>query len=406
MDKKNFAENFLFLSPRLTIKHGHLNRRDINNIKLALLYKMGAASLLVAIGFFLLNTILLIAMGVTSNWHIVDTYGLPSLVAQIVSLVSTPIIMVAETAGLLLKGKKISVRLVAFANNILFLIIGACMFLLIYADAKMGYLSESPTLSAAIIIVSLLVVMQPVYWTIAAVYDGLITTVMIVLSLYFKSAYNMQAAYYYIMIALLFPFLSYLVIALLFYAETQKYISDLKKESMYNTALYDELTHCKNRYALKRFLKENKKRWEDKEVKVLLIMFDIDSFKLYNDQFSHPGGDYCLSSIANEIRKQFPTPNLDFFRYGGEEFLLFFEIEDVSEAKGIMEKVRNSVKNLNIQAADGAPKETVTISVGGTIIRNHEPFDFDYQLAVVDKYLYQAKNSGKDVCILDGKAVL
>ena len=179
----------------------------------------------------------------------------------------------------------------------------------------------------------------------------------------------------------------------------------LRNERLYNTAIYDELTQCKNRYALREFLKANHKRWESKQVNILLIMFDIDNFKEYNDQFSHPGGDYCLRSVADAVRKEFQSPNLDFFRYGGEEFLLFLEIRNVKDAKKLILQVRNSIKGLNIEAPEGAPKEVVTISVGGTVIVTPTDFNFDEYIRVVDKYLYKAKGAGKDVCCLDDKIV-
>ena len=193
--------------------------------------------------------------------------------------------------------------------------------------------------------------------------------------------------------------------SILFFAETQKYCEELRNEELYNTALYDELTHCKNRHALKEFLEENAERWGNKNTHILLIMFDIDNFKLYNDTFSHPGGDYCLKTIAEAIRKEFPSPSLDFFRYGGEEFLLFFELNNPKEAAMIMEQVRTAVKNLNIVAPNGAPNQMVTISVGGTVIETRSFISFDESLKVVDSYLYQAKNSGKDICVIDGELV-
>ena len=134
-------------------------------------------------------------------------------------------------------------------------------------------------------------------------------------------------------------------------------------------------------------------------------MFDIDDFKLYNDAFSHPGGDYCLVSIADALRRAFPLPDLNFFRYGGEEFLLFFELENPKEAKSILEKARKAVQNLNIEAPGGAPYKYVTISVGGTLIKTVDEFDFDKHLQIVDSYLYQAKANGKNICVIDGKAI-
>ena len=136
-----------------------------------------------------------------------------------------------------------------------------------------------------------------------------------------------------------------------------------------------------------------------------MIMFDIDNFKEYNDQFSHPGGDYCLRSVADAVRKEFPSPNLDFFRYGGEEFILFLEIRNIKDAKKIILQVRNAIKSLNIEAPEGAPKEMVTVSVGGLTVVTPTDFNFDEYLRQVDKYLYKAKGAGKDICCLNDTIV-
>ena len=192
----------------------------------------------------------------------------------------------------------------------------------------------------------------------------------------------------------------------LFYAESQRYKEVLENEQLHNRAYYDNLTRCKNRHALTEFLRENQYRWDKKDnVNLLMILFDIDNFKLYNDQFSHLGGDYCLRSICDAIRKEFPSPSLDFFRYGGEEFLLFFELKNPDDAPTVLEKVRESISNLDMVAPKGAPKKMVTISVGGMLLRNVKGFEFEHQMKIVDEYLYKAKNSGKDVVCYNGNLI-
>lgn len=405
MANKKLRDSFIFLSPRLTIQTSHLNKRDVRKIKIALCMKMGVAALLVAIGIFLLNSVLFLVLGFESGWRHVETYGAASLAGEIVSIVGALMVIVSEIIGLTSKKALVKEKFIIFGNNFLYLVVGAQMFLSLYADASQGFLSTTPTLSAAIVLISILIIIQPGFWSMAIVLDTLTSLALVFEALYCYFTFDMQSLYYYLFVAFAFPFACYLMMTIMFYAESQKYCQELRNEVLYNTALYDELTHCKNRYALREYLKENKKRWADKEVELLLIMFDIDNFKLYNDQFSHPGGDYCLSSIAEAIRKTFPSPSLDFYRYGGEEFLLFFELEYDDKAMEIMEQVRKTVKNLKIIAPDGAPNDMVTISVGGTVIKNMQTFDFEKELAIVDKNLYQAKNSGKDVCVLDGNIV-
>ena len=399
-----FFDNFLFISTRLTIKNSHLNKHDVFKVKSGLAKKLGAVSLFISGGFLIMNVFLMISMNIKTGGQHVEVYGLLSLLGLIIGIAASSIAIVLEVISVFAKKEAIKVLFARISLDLLFALILLSMLFFMYADAEQGYLANE-TMSASIIIVTLLIILQPAFWTDAVIASlctsgGLVTVVLVS-----KAQYNIGGVLYYIIIAALFPLVAYLVISILFYAETQRYITELRNEILNNTAMYDELTHCKNRHALREFLVENARRWERENVHLLLIMFDIDNFKQYNDQFSHPGGDYCLKSIAEAIRREFPSPGLDFFRYGGEEFLLFFEIEDTSEAPRIMERVRNAVRDLKIDAPEGAPKSMVTISVGGTVINTSEVFSFDKQLKVVDDYLYQAKKNGKDVCVIDGSVI-
>ena len=323
--RKKISDNFLFLSPRLTIRHAHLKDRDVKKIKVSLSKKMGATCLLVAAGMFLINIVLLVSMGISTGWKQTEVYGITSLIAQIISIAGSSVVVIFEILGLTVKDELKKIRFANFGNNLLPIIIAAFMFLSFFADAQMGFLT-TPTISASIITLALLALIQPVFWSIALVYDFIVTAALIGLAITCNQLFHIEGTHYYILIAVLFPFVSYLFISILFYAESQQYIQQLRNEALFNTAQYDELTRCKNRHALKLFFEENHERWKEKGTSVLFVMFDIDDFKLYNDQYSHLGGDHCLYSIAESIRKAFPSPSLDFYRYGGEEFILFFEI--------------------------------------------------------------------------------
>ena len=405
MDNKTSSNNFAFLSPYMSIRSEHLSKRDVINIKLSLGYKIGVACLLAAIAMLIVDIVLFTIFSVQSDFNMLSTQSINGVIAIAVSGLGCLLSILFVTISLKSKNETVKSRCCRIGHTILFVAIAAQMIFSIHGDAMMGFLKESESVSAAILLIAILMLIQPVFWSEAIVLDLLVSGSLIFTALHCSHSHNLEAVHYYIIAAVAYLFACYLTSSILFYAETQRYCQVLRNERLYNKAIYDELTQCKNRYALREFLKNNHKRWESKQVNILLIMFDIDNFKEYNDQFSHPGGDYCLRSVSDAVRREFQSPNLDFFRYGGEEFLLFLEIRNIKDAKKIILQVRNAIKNLNIEAPEGAPKDMVTISVGGTTIVTPVDFNFDEYIRVVDKYLYKAKAAGKDICCLDDKII-
>ena len=406
MEKDYQNNTFAFLSPRVAIRNEHLSKKDVKHIKILLGDKIGFACLLASIAVFIFCIAIFVILGINAGFtKIVDTYSIFGVVALIVSVSSAIVCGVVETISLKTKNEKKRRILCHLGSTILFIGIATQMILSIHADAIMGFLSHAESVSASIILISILMLIQPVFWSEAIVLDLAVAGSVVFTAIHSAIEHGTKAIHYYILISIAYLFASYLVSSILFYAETQRYCQILRNERLYNTAIYDELTQCKNRFALREFLKENQKRWETRSCNLLIIMFDIDNFKEYNDQFSHPGGDFCLRSVADSVRREFKSPDLDFFRYGGEEFLLFMELRSIKDAKKIIVQVKNAVKGLKIEAPDGAPKEVVTISVGGLTLVTPINFNFDEHLRVVDKYLYKAKGAGKDTCCLDDKIV-
>lgn len=399
--KQSFLDSLTFLLPVHLIRAKHFSRRDVKNIKEDLVKSFSYVYLATAIIMTILATGVSVYLSITakkSGSTYIETYGVMSLIGQIelvsCSLITIAILVVAK----LIKSHKVAVILSRIAGDLLYLSAACFMLFCIFADAEKGFTTQNEALSASIIFVAVLVVIQPMYWIDAAILDLGTTVGLISVAAYCTKVFGMKAIYYYVLIAIVYPLACYLIVALLFYAESSKYKEILENERLHNNAYYDHLTHCKNRYALEEFLKENKTRWENREnLNLLIALFDIDDFKLYNDQYSHLGGDYCLKSICDAIRQEFPSPSLDFFRYGGEEFLLFFELRNPEDAPHVLEKVRKAISKLDIVAPNGAPKKMVTISLGGLLIKEIDIFNFEEEMKIVDAYLYKAKRSGKDV---------
>jgi two-component system, cell cycle response regulator len=83
-------------------------------------------------------------------------------------------------------------------------------------------------------------------------------------------------------------------------------------------AMIDALAGLPNRRALTADL-ERRIRSADHEHEVMLVMFDLDGFKRYNDNFGHPAGDALLQRLGRNLRSQL-VGNGTGYRIGGDEF--------------------------------------------------------------------------------------
>lgn len=128
-----------------------------------------------------------------------------------------------------------------------------------------------------------------------------------------------------------------------------------------------------------------------------LIMFDIDSFKEFNDSYGHPVGDMVLRQIARAIRKnvrKVDTP----CRYGGEEFAIVLPETSIQEAILVAEKIRKSVEELRFDVDQAGIRKQMTVSGG---VAAFEPgMSKEAFVRYADESLYRAKGSGKNrICV-------
>ena len=126
-----------------------------------------------------------------------------------------------------------------------------------------------------------------------------------------------------------------------------------------------------------------------------VILLDVDHFKRYNDEYGHSAGDIVLKNIAAVLLKCLDPKQLA-ARYGGEEFILLLPAADESEAMDMAEKIRKEIEETKflLRRVEGR----VTASFGVATYPS-DGYNTEQLLRVVDKRLYDAKNSGRNrVC--------
>lgn len=123
-----------------------------------------------------------------------------------------------------------------------------------------------------------------------------------------------------------------------------------------------------------------------------LVLFDIDHFKMINDTRGHLVGDKVLKELASLIQDNI-RPSDFHARWGGEEFVILIPGVDKEKALEFSEKLR-----LLIEKFQFVHKQNITCSFG--ISSFMPPEDENTFLQRVDEALYQAKQGGRNKCIL------
>ena len=165
-------------------------------------------------------------------------------------------------------------------------------------------------------------------------------------------------------------------------------------------SIIDGLTQVANRRRFDRYLLQQWQLARQKNVPISLILCDIDHFKLYNDTYGHPIGDYCLQQVALTIDCILERPTDLIARYGGEEFAVILPNTDEARAMKIAEKIRLGVKSLKIVHHSSSVDQYVTLSIGVfTIIPTTEDSP-ELLILLTDKALYEAKAQGRDRAVM------
>ena len=123
-----------------------------------------------------------------------------------------------------------------------------------------------------------------------------------------------------------------------------------------------------------------------------LLVIDFDDFKLINDEFGHIAGDEALRSFATLMKTKVRD---DVGRWGGEEFICFYDVASTESALEYAEKMR-----LLVESNDVSPKRKITISIGIALFESGD--DAVSLLNRADKSLYEAKARGKNcICCIE-----
>jgi diguanylate cyclase (GGDEF)-like protein len=114
----------------------------------------------------------------------------------------------------------------------------------------------------------------------------------------------------------------------------------------------------------------------------LLIIFDLNGFKLYNDTFGHPAGDALLARLASRLDRAASRTGTS-YRLGGDEFCVLAEASTSDAAGQLLD---------DTTAALSEEGESFSVSTGfGAVFLPDEATDPTAALKLADERLYAQK---------------
>lgn len=175
------------------------------------------------------------------------------------------------------------------------------------------------------------------------------------------------------------------------------YIHDITREKYIEADIkkileFDRLTKLPSKLYVREMVNDYVADCEKDKLRGLLLLLNVDNFKLINDSFGHQKGDKILEKVAYRIQEVVDEEDL-ICRYSGDEFIIFKpHIESVSKAEDYVIKIKKAFD-------DGFCLDDnnifLTASIGVATFPDNGK-DFDELLKNADTAMYRAKSNGKD----------
>ncbi|BFM18409.1 GGDEF domain-containing protein [Maricurvus nonylphenolicus] len=156
-------------------------------------------------------------------------------------------------------------------------------------------------------------------------------------------------------------------------------------------ALTDQLTQLANRRGAFNKIEIEQARMARSKEPLSLILCDVDHFKKINDDYGHLTGDAVLIKLAERFKSLVRGQDM-VARWGGEEFLFILPGTSVENAALVAQKIHDALAQEKI--VHQGRELTITVSMG--VVEMQVGGTVDTAINCADKYLYQAKNSGRN----------
>ncbi|MDH3209228.1 MAG: GGDEF domain-containing protein [Burkholderiaceae bacterium] len=124
-----------------------------------------------------------------------------------------------------------------------------------------------------------------------------------------------------------------------------------------------------------------------------IVMFDIDHFKLINDEMGHAAGDAALRKVARCVRDTLRGRDVA-GRIGGDEFALLLPETPGQDAVSVADRIATQLR-VHTDADFAGP---LSLSFGVVLVKPDE--NINEAMRRADRALYEAKRQGRSCAVI------
>ena len=185
---------------------------------------------------------------------------------------------------------------------------------------------------------------------------------------------------------------------------TCEWLDEIKKlraeiEELSELVATDTLTGLFNFKHFKQVMQAEMDRSKRSSIPTSLVMAEVDHFEAINDEYGRETGNQVLKRIAEICQGEVRTTDV-ICRYGGEVFALVFPETHLNLAVKVADRIRQEIADTPITLDAGDIK--VTVSMGASVYVKTSVIDLVDFVDSVDKFLFEAKQSGRNcICHID-----
>ncbi len=174
------------------------------------------------------------------------------------------------------------------------------------------------------------------------------------------------------------------------YRKMAEKIMEKANKKLQMLARTDSLTKLATRRSILEKIEYEIKRFERSNEPFVIVIGDLDGFKLINDKYGHGAGDMILKSVSRVmtslVRKQDVVS-----RWGGDEFLLLLPQTKLEGGITIIKKIKEKIKNT--QSTFYKRNISTSITFGLSVF--DKLMDIDHCIKIADMDLYEKKKNIK-----------